>query len=238
MVEADDRQRTKHRRDVPPLAPCAMLRRMDTANNPGAIPGATPTPEEDRWLTAIEVATLIGKSERTARTWVAEHNIPARVGRPERWSERVIKAQLQNPRGNIGATPETAPGQLRKLDELIEAAYRVTPAEIEQAVSRTSAQYMGDLRAMLVEVGKVYEGQLVAKDQTIATQADMLTLQAETIAELRRRAEAAEAEVLRRRKEQEAAQAAQAGPGAPGAPAAAQEGGGGVWGRLRRLVGR
>jgi hypothetical protein len=44
----------------------------------------------------------------------------------------------------------------------------VTPTEIEQAVSRTSAQYLGDLRTMLVEVGKDYESQLLAKDQALA----------------------------------------------------------------------
>ncbi len=54
--------------------------------------------------------------------------------------------------------------------EPIEATYRVTPAEIAQAVSRTSAQYLGDLRTMLAEVGKVYQGQLAAQDETIATQ--------------------------------------------------------------------
>ncbi len=46
---------------------------------------------------------------------------------------------------------------------------------------------MGDLRTMLAEVGKVYEGQLAAKDETIAAQRDAL-------AELRRRAAAAEGE--------------------------------------------
>ncbi len=71
--------------------------------------------------------------------------------------------------------------------DTIEAHYRVTPAAIEQAVSRTSAQYLGDLRTVLAEVGKVYEGQLAAKDETIATQR-------EALAELRRRAEAAEEE--------------------------------------------
>jgi multidrug efflux pump subunit AcrA (membrane-fusion protein) len=113
----------------------------------------------------------------------------------------------------------------------------VTPTEIEQAVSRTSAQYMGDLRTMLAEVGKVYESQLLAKDQTITTQADMLALQTETIAELRRRAEVAEAEVLRQRQEQEATQAAPAGAWAQEAPMLAQEHTAGAWGRLRRWWG-
>ncbi len=205
---------------LPPQGDNVMLRLMDTANSPGATPGATPNPEEDGWLTAMEVAAFIGKSERTARTWVAERGIPARAGRPERWSEHAIRIHLQNPRGNIGATPgvtpETAPGQAGNPSKPIEAAYRVTPAEIEQAVSRTSAQYMGDLRTMLAEVGKVYEGQLAAKEQVITTQG-------ETIAELRRRAE-------------EAAQAARAVPGVQEAPGGGQEADPGVWARVRRDV--
>jgi hypothetical protein len=91
----------------------------------------------------------------------------------------------------------------RQDSEPLEAAYRVTPAEIEQAVSRTSAQYMGDLRTMLAEVGKVYEGQLAAKDAALAakdealsTKNQVISTQVETIAELRRRAEQAEADAL------------------------------------------
>ncbi|HEY8602315.1 MAG TPA: hypothetical protein VIL85_28085 [Thermomicrobiales bacterium] len=105
----------------------------------------------------------------------------------------------------------------RQDSEPLEAAYHVTPAEIEQAVSRTSAQYMGDLRTMLAEVGKVYEGQLAAKDaaleakdQALTTKDQVISTQAETIAELRRRAEQAEAE-------RDRLAAAQAAPDAPGA---------------------
>jgi len=63
----------------------------------------------------------------------------------------------------------------------IEAQYRVTPAEIEQAIERTGDKYVTDMRAMFDEVGRLYQGQLAAKD--------------ETIAELRRRAEVAESRV-------------------------------------------
>jgi len=65
--------------------------------------------------------------------------------------------------------------------EPIEAVYRVTPAEIEQAVERTAVTYAADMRAMFDEVGQLYRAQLAAKD--------------ETIAELRRRAEATESRV-------------------------------------------
>ena len=123
-----------------------------------------------------------------------------------------------------GPVPRPEPGP-----EPIEAAYRVTPAEIERAVSRTSAQYMGDLRTMLAAVGKVYEGQLAAKDQTIGTQAEM-------IAELRHRAEQAEAE-------RDRLAAAQAVPAAPGATEEASgtgsrgESAAGFWARVRRVFG-
>jgi len=110
----------------------------------------------------------------------------------------------------------------------------VTPAEIEQAVSRTGVQYMGDLRTMLAEVGKVYEGQLAAKDAALEAKDQALAADALTIAELRRRAEVAEAEVARWRQEQDAAQAVPEGAGAQEAPAKARDDAPGVWGRLRR----
>ncbi len=87
-------------------------------------------------------------------------------------------------------------------EEPIEAPYRVTPAAIEQAVSRTGVQYVGDLRTMLAEVGKVYEGQLAAKDAALEAKDQALAADALTIAELRRRAEVAEEEVVRRRSEE------------------------------------
>jgi hypothetical protein len=84
------------------------------------------------------------------------------------WSSTVRTARQD------GRTPEQPEA------EPIEATYRVTPAEIEQAVSRTAQQYAGDMATVFDRVSALYEAQLVAKD--------------ETIAELRRRAEAAEAE--------------------------------------------
>jgi len=53
---------------------------------------------------------------------------------------------------------------------------------------------MGDLRTMLAEVGKVYEGQIVAKDAALAAKEQVIGIQTETIAELRRRAAQAAAE--------------------------------------------
>jgi hypothetical protein len=206
--------------------------------------------DSDPLLTYRQVGQLLGVGERAALNWVREQNIPITVGRPARVRRSDVVAQaaaLDRPLADTSeALPHTsedfrihAPStsEAPRSTEPIEAAYRVTPTEIEQAVSRTSAQYMGDLRTMLAEVGKVYESQLLAKDQTITTQADMLALQTETIAELRRRAEVAEAEVLRQRQEQEATQAAPAGAWAQEAPMLAQEHTAGAWGRLRRWWG-
>lgn len=74
---------------------------------------------------------------------------------------------VRTDRQDDGRTPR--PDGRTPPEEPIEAPYRVTPAAIEQAVSRTGVQYVGDLRTMLAEVGKVYEGQLAAKDETIAS---------------------------------------------------------------------
>jgi len=115
----------------------------------------------------------------------------------------------------------------------IEAAYRVTPAAIEQAVSHTSAQYMGDLRTMLAEVGKVYAGQLAAQDAALEAKDQALAADALTIAELRRRAEAAEV-ALATRIAVEQAQAVQDALGAEEALAAARGAAPSMWGRLQR----
>ena len=157
-------------------------------------------PEGDDLLTADKVAALLSVSVRTVRRYADSGRLsPVRLGRSVRYRlpdvERLIAEEADTSGHERPAPHRTAgdsdwsradsgqgrPGADTGGQAPISAAYRVTPAEIEQAVARTSAQYMGDLRTMLAEVGKVYEGQLAAKD--------------ETIAELRRRAEVAEAEL-------------------------------------------
>ena len=158
------------------------------------------------------IGALLGMSERAARDWVRRHDLPVHGRRPMRVSEQAVLAQMAAEERAARKSPEVSPevlgrpGEVSGSAEPIEAAYRVTPAEIEQAVSRTGVQYMADLRTMLAEVGKVYEGQLAAKDETIAAKDAALTAKdqalaadALTIAELRRRAEVAEEEVVRRR---------------------------------------
>ena len=100
------------------------------------------------------------------------------------------------PRGGSGASPEGSTANAG-APEPIEARYRVTPAEIEQAVERTSVRYIADIHTLFdrvsAEVGRLYAAQLAAKDQALAAQDGRISAQQETIAELRRRAEAAEA---------------------------------------------
>ncbi len=95
----------------------------------------------------------------------------------------------------------------------------MTPAEIAQAIERTSARYVADVHTLFdrvsAEIGRLYEAQLAAKDQALAAQQ-------ETIAALRRRAEAAEAErqAAERERDELGARldATQAAPAAPEAP--------------------
>ena len=126
------------------------------------------------------------------------------------------------PRPVLGPEHRPEPGP-----ELIEANYRVSPAQIEQAIERTGQKYVTDMAALYdrvsTELGAVYEGQLAAKDQALAAKD-------ETIAELRRRAAAAEAE----RERLTAAQAASAGPGAQEAVTATPAGLLARWGRWWR----
>ena len=222
-----------------------MLRRM---NDERKAPEYPPENTGTRWLPLADVEGLIGKKERNARYWLERHEIPSRGERPKRFSEQAIIVKLaelgQAFRKAPEMPPEYPPENTGTPFEPIEAAYRATPAAIEQAVSRTSAQYMGDLRTMLAEVGKVYEGQLAAKDETIAAKDaalaakdQALAAHALTIAELRRRAEVAEAEVARWRQEQDAAQAVPEGPGAQEAPAESRQDTPGVWARVRRWWG-
>jgi len=213
--------------------------------------------DSPHYWTYAEIADRFGVSRRTVSNWIREHKIPVTAGRPARVAPEdlaalatilgrpfpsfpVVSPTFGKPEEIDGKPWETA-GKVREAngnaEEPLEASYRVTPAEIERAVGRTSAQYMGDLRTMLAEVGKVYEGQLAAKDETIVTQREALATQAETVAEqraalaeLRCRAEQAEAE----RDRLAATQAAQDAPGAPEVPAAARGDAPGVWGRLGR----
>ena len=220
-----------------------------------------PRADSEDLLTPDKVAALLSVSVRSVRRYTEEGRLtPVRIGRNVRYRladvERLIangmsvdehdsvqRGHRTSDTGQGGQWQPQADRGSVSAREPFEGAYRVTPAEIEQAVSRTSAQYMGDLRTMLAEVGKVYEGQLAAKDVALAAKDEALTTkdqvigtQAETIAELRRRAEAAEAD----RDRLAAAQAAQDGAGASGGVSAddpSTEPSADFWARVRRVFG-
>ncbi len=211
-----------------------MLRRMNDKRGPAPRPepGPEPGPEPEAISVPVAARTL-GISERAVRKRINAGTLRAepfgrsfRVWLPEDAPPAVPEpGPVQGPEPTAGPAPRPEPGP-----EPIEAIYRVTPAEVEQAIERTGAKYVADMASLYdrisTELGKVYEGQLAAKDQTITTQA-------ETIDELRRRAAVAEAE----RDRLAAAQATPALPSATEIPAAAQGDAPGVWGWLRRWWG-
>jgi len=90
----------------------------------------------------------------------------------------------------------------------------VTPAEVERAIEATAGRYMADFAGLYdrisAEVAERYEQTVAAKDEALATKDQALAAHQETIAELRRRAEVAEAALA----------AASAPPAAPQPPSA------------------
>lgn len=192
---------------------------------------------------------------------------PVRIGRNVRYHladvERLIEVGSAPGGSDTGqrkyrTTDMPIGGQKRSQTDMaavsatdpIEAAYRVAGEATAEVALVPLATMVVELRgladqlndmarrneALAMEVGQLRERrdtqqeQLVAKYQVIAAQE-------ETIAELRRRAEVAEADLFRQRQEQEAAQAASAAPSAPEAPSAVQAEAPGVWGRVRRWWG-
>jgi len=189
---------------------------------------------------------------------------PVRIGRNVRYHladvERLIEAGSAPGGSDTGQrkyrTTDMPIGGLKRSQtdmaavsatDPIEAAYRVAGEATAEVALVPLATMVEELRgladqlndmarrneALAMEVGQLRERrdtqqeQLVAKYQVIAAQE-------ETIAELRRRAEVAEAEGDRLT----AAQAAQGSPGAPETLSMEQEAALGVWGRLRRWYGR
>lgn len=202
----------------------------------GPAPGPEPLPEqgpESGPVSVPDAGRRLGISERAVRK-----RIHAGTLRAEPFG-RSFMVWLSDDADPVGPEPGPVLGP-----EPYEAQYRVTPADVEQAIERTGAKYVADMAALYdriaAEVGRLYEGQLAAKDETIAAQRDALATKdqalaadALALAELRRRAEAAEAGVARQRQDREAAQPAPAGPGGQGARAVVQGDAPGMWGRLR-----
>lgn len=144
-----------------------------------------------------------------------------------------VQPAPSSPPGRTAGSP-VHPG-VQDTGQPIEAAYRVTPAEVEQAIERTGARYVADFAALYdriaAEVGELYAAQIAAKDQTIATQADAL-------AELRRRAEVAERERDELRSQAVSQPPSAAPPDSTGVGASMPEQSAqGFWQRVRRILG-
>jgi len=212
----------------------------DERKAPEIPPEYPPEATGTRWLPIAEVAGLIGKQERNARYWLERHAIPWRGERPKVFSEQAILTVLANLGRDHRKAPEHPPEHPPENTGMpfapIEAAYRVMPEELERAIARTGERYVGDIQTVFDQVAALYEQRLAEKDAVIATireEKDAL------IAELRRRAEVAEAALA----------AASAPPAAPPPPSAAPTPSahdatpivpapaGGFWARVRRVLG-
>ncbi len=209
-------------------------------------------------LTVAEAAALLGVEPRTVIKYRQQGKIRGEK-QGKAWHLWLAQTFIDTTRAErsgsrSGMDPEQQAARSGRDSASIEAAYRVTPTEIEQAIERTGQKYVTDIAAIYdrvsAELGQAYEGQLAAKDETITTKEQVIATQREAlatkdqalaadalaIAELRRRAEQAEAE----RDRLAAAQAAQDAPGAPEVPTPDNPSGAasqGFWARVRRGFG-
>ena len=228
------------------LRPVCYPARMDEQPRkpPEAAPEVGPEAPGSRWLTMPAIGALLGMSERAARDWVRRHDLPIHGRRPMRVSEQAVLAQMAAEERVARKSPEVPPeapgrpGEVPGSAEPIEAAYRVAGEAVAEVALVPLATMVEELRgladqlndmarrneALALEVGQLRERQ--------GGQAAQLAAKDETIAELRRRAEAAEVDLTRQRDEAlEAAQTASTGPGTQDAP---EEAPASVWARLRR----
>lgn len=182
--------------------------------SPEVAPEVGPEGPGSRLLTMPAIAEVLGVSERAARDWAKRHDLPIVGRRPVRVSESAVRAAMvaegRRPRKPPEVTPEvfgSAPEGPGSGDP-IEAAYQVagdgqpgavlvplqTMVEELRGLAGELARLAERNEALALEVGGLraevagHQGQLVAKDETIAA------IKAERD-ELRRRAEAAEDEI-------------------------------------------
>ena len=182
---------------------------------------------EDRaeFLSIAEVATLLGVHRNTVRNRVRAGRYKAhKVVTPQGETYAIERESLGVPLPDpTNEPPQSLSRPVRhNSDNPAQPAALVSPDQQAQAdaiVQRLLAPFIAELGGVREELGRV-KAQAEAKD--------------ETIAELRRRAEAAEAE----RDRLAVAQAAQEGAGAPEVPFEAQAPLPGVWRRFKRLLGR
>lgn len=141
-----------------------------------------------------QAARYLGISERAVRKRIQTGSLAAeRDGR--QWVVFLPAVPGAAPGGTEGGT---SGGTGAEPAEPIEAGYRVTPAELEQAIARTGERYVADIAALYDRVEASYREIIDAKDQTIT--------------ELRRRADDAEHERDQLRERLERADRAQDEP--------------------------
>ena len=141
-----------------------------------------------------EVARLLGISERGVRDKIERGQLNA-VKEGKRWM-----VLLPPDASAQSATADAvAGGSVSGSGAVVDAV--VTPAQIERAIERTGQKYVTDMAALYdrvsTEVGRLYEAQLTAKEQTIATQAEALAEMREQLRAERLRLGIAEANVER-----------------------------------------
>ncbi len=180
----------------------------DRPGHPGDSPGGIPEDPGGRWLTAPDVGVLIGRSERVAREWLDRYDIPYRDTRPRRWSEAAILARL----AVLGERPRDIPEASRRPPGIAPESPGSAQDEPIEATFRTSddpATALVPLVPMLEQLRGLGDQltALAARNEALALEAGQLrertVHQAATIAELRQRAEAAEAARLAAERERD-----------------------------------
>ena len=199
-----------------------MLRRMseetmpDNATTAAEEAGETPEAEATTaaLLTAAQVAERLGISTRRLRDWRKEGRI-TEVGKFKRGTARI---------------PLFDATDVARLKHTL-AAEEATEAVVTTVATVPDAAAFAEVVAR--QVAHLLAERAEAEAAAVAPLVALVRDQQQTIDELRRRAEAAEAA----RDQRTAAQAVQDGLGASEAPAEVQEVAPGVWGRIRRWWG-
>ena len=178
-----------------------------------------------RGVPVAEAAKVLGLNYEALRKRIKRGTLPA-YKEGERWYV-LLDFVPDNVPDSAGTSVPDPHGET--VDNI--HGFPITPAEVERAIARTGQQYTADLGTMLAELREVFAGQVAAQQETIAAQAD-------TIAELRRRAEVAEVErdALRVQAAPQPLSDAAAPPASEDTPAA-PGGAGGFWRRVRRALG-
>ncbi len=166
-------------------------------------------------LTAAQTAQILGISTRRLRDWRKEGRI-AEAGRFKRGTARV---------------PLFDPTEVLRA-KAVQATEEASETPVAVAAPAMDAAAFAD--AVARQVGLLLAERSAAVAATVAPLVELVREQQQTITELRRRAEVAEAEVLRQRNNQEQPQSAQEGLGSTETLIVVEEISGGLWARLRR----